>query len=211
MGTDRYPLVRRLVRPVLAVGGCAAVAALAALAGYGSRLWLAIPLGAAGFVVAMLMPFLMRVGDTSPDDIHDRWGLLAASGPLLVFVSALVLVPPWYDGVTVRPIEAVVAADLPGGFDRPGPQLVRLKAADTGEELGDVWFHADHDLVAGDRVTAYADRLGWLRVRDGQGFESWTGAGYLLGVAGLAGLGALVAMQVPEDRLRYRRRVADAG
>ena len=197
-----YPLTRRLVRPVLLVAGCVSVSVVGAVGWYSSRMWLAIPLGMIGFVVACLViPALIAVGGHG-EDTMDRWGWLAALSPLLLYLGVTFAVPVWYDAIAARPETVVVTDDWPGG---PGYQRVGLRTVD-GDELGTVWVEDDRDLVVGDRMVVNVDRWGWGRSAEGPEDGAVTTLGrWLIGV-GLAGFVVLLVALTLEDRREFRRR-----
>jgi hypothetical protein len=194
-----YPLARRLARPVFLVAGCVGVCVVGAVGWYGSRMWLAIPLGMIGFVAACLViPAFIIVGD----DTMDRWAWLAALSPLLLYLGVTFAVPAWYDAVAARPEAAVVTDDWPGG---PGYQQVGLRTVD-GDDLGMVWVEDDRDLVVGDRMVVNVDRWGWGRSAEGPENGVVTTLGrWLIGV-GLAGFVVLLVALTLQDRHEFRGR-----
>ena len=197
-----YPLTRRLVRPVLVVAGCLVVSVLGALAWHGSRLWLSIPLGMAGFIAAvMVVPAFIRAGGPDGVNLIEDWGWLTALSALLVNLAAVYVLPVWYDHANARPAPAVVTADGLGGS---GHQRVGLETG--GDDLGKVWVHDDRDLAVGDRVVVYVDRWGWGRPGDGSEDRGITAFGYVMGAVGLAGFVVLLVVQARADRREFRGR-----
>src|SRR5690349_25155320 len=95
-----YPLTRRLVRPVLCVVACVVIAVVGGVAWYGSRLWLAVPLGMIAFLASLIVtPLFFRVGDLD-DLVIDDWGWLLAFSAVLVNMAAMCVPVVWYDHVT---------------------------------------------------------------------------------------------------------------
>lgn len=167
----------------------------------------AVPVSLIGFVTAILVPALfMRVGDGSRDNASDRWDAVAALSPLLACLSAAFVHPAWYVHATARPVAAVVTADHRGGADGPGYQLIRVKAVDTGEDLGELWFRSDRNLTVRDHVVVHVDRIGWAPTSDGSDDQGITTMGYILGAAALTGFAVVLTSQVRADRMDFRRR-----